>query len=66
MRTQRIRNLYTHCNPDALQYVYTLHHAAVLATFYIPPENALQATVDDGSLDPKTFHESKLSQQWPH
>jgi hypothetical protein len=52
---RELRNLTTYYNLDPLQYVDTLQHAAVLATFSNPPEMALQATNYYGKPDPKTF-----------
>jgi hypothetical protein len=63
---RELKNLQTYYNPDPLQYVDTLQHAAVLATFSNPPEVALQATIYDGNPDPKTFQEAKQSQDWPN
>jgi hypothetical protein len=59
-------NLATYYNPDPLQYVDTLQHAAVLATFSNLPEVSLQATIYDGNPDPKTFQEAKQSYDWPN
>jgi hypothetical protein len=59
---RELRNLQTYYNPDPLQYVDTLQHAAILATFSNPPEVALQATIYDGNPDPKIFQEAKQSQ----
>jgi hypothetical protein len=42
---RELRNLQTLYNPDPPQYVDTLQHAAVLATFKNPPEAAVQATM---------------------
>jgi hypothetical protein len=42
------------------------NHAAILATFAIQPEVALQAALYDGNLDPKTYHEAKMSLDWPN
>jgi hypothetical protein len=63
---RELRNLQTYYNLDPLQYVDTLQHAAILATFNIPPEVALQATIYDGNPDPKTLQEAKQSQDWPN
>jgi hypothetical protein len=46
--------------------VDTNNHAATLTTFENPPEVELQATLYDGNLDPKTYHEAKLSLDWPN
>jgi hypothetical protein len=35
-----------------------------LATFRDPPEVALNATIYDGSPEPKTFHDVKISHDW--
>jgi hypothetical protein len=31
-----------------------------------PPEVALQATLNDGNPDPKTYHEAKMRLDWPN
>jgi hypothetical protein len=42
---RKLRHLQTYYDPDPLQYVDTLQHAAVLATFKDLPEVALNATI---------------------
>jgi hypothetical protein len=64
---RELRNLQTFYNPDPLQYVQ--QHAAVMATFrstYAHHEIALQATIYDGSPDPKSYSEAKASADWPN
>jgi hypothetical protein len=46
---RELSNLQTYYNPDPLQYMDTLQHAAVLATFSKPAEVAFQATIYDGN-----------------
>ena len=63
---RELNNLRTFFNPNPTQYVDTVQHAAVLATFQNPPEVALQATIYDGNPDPKTFQEAQTSPDWPN
>jgi Reverse transcriptase (RNA-dependent DNA polymerase) len=55
---RELLNLQTSYNPDPLQYT---QHAALLATFQYPPKVALQATIYDGSPDPKSYAEAMTS-----
>jgi hypothetical protein len=61
---RELRHLQTYYNPNPLQFVDTLQHAAVLATFRDPPEVAFNATIYDGSPEPKIFHDVKISHDW--
>jgi transposase InsO family protein len=63
---RELMSLQTYYNPDPLQYVDTIQHAAVLATFNNPPEVALNATIYDGNPDPKTYYEATTSLDWPN
>jgi Reverse transcriptase (RNA-dependent DNA polymerase) len=55
---RELMNLQTSYNPNPLQYT---QHAALLATFQYSPEIALQATIYDGSPDPKSYAEAMTS-----
>jgi hypothetical protein len=64
---KELMNLQTSYNPNPLQHLdENEQHAAILATFQNPPDIALQATIYDGSPDPKTYAEAMSSSDRPN
>jgi Reverse transcriptase (RNA-dependent DNA polymerase) len=65
---RELQNLQTSYNPEPLQHIDGYEpHVANLTVFRNPPEAALNATIYDGSPDPKTYAEAMTSsdrQNW--